>query len=164
MNTTANARILIHTEGQEGGFFIDALNGQVMMDGHTDELPEWADEGIVNANLQERRTFYIARIGEQAFTGMGTPEALDYKDLGWIAADHEGDLVEIEADHQWRQENLASLLELDTSVEGFDKGIEGATAEAMVSETYRTNPTDEQTLEEVEGKSFSDVERQQAQG
>ncbi|MBD9542233.1 hypothetical protein IB276_22570 [Ensifer sp. ENS04] len=164
MNTTANARILIHTAGQEGAFFIEALSGQVILDGPTDELPEWAAEGLVNANPQERRTFYVSRIGEKAFTDMGTPEALEYKDLGWVAADHEGDLVEIDADHQWRLENLATLLEVDTSVEGFDKGIEGATVEAMVSETYRTSPTDEETLAEVEGVSFSDVERQRSHG
>ncbi len=162
--TKHNDRILIHTEGQEGGFFISAITGEIIRDDHSEELPEWAEEALVNANLQERRTWYTQRIGETAFLKLGTPDAIEYKDLGWVAVDQEGDLVEIDADNQWRSENLANLLNIDTDADAFDKAIEGATHEALIADEYRKNPTDEETLAEVEGKSFEDVERQAVNG
>lgn len=158
--TNHNTRILIHTEGQEGGFFIHGVTGQIITTDEDHEMPEWAEEAIVNANLQERRTWYTQRIGETAFVALGTPDALEYKDLGWIAVDQEGDLVEIDADVQWRSENLAELLNIDTDADAFDKTIEGVTHEALIADDYRRNPTDEATLAEAEGKTFEEVEKQ----
>jgi hypothetical protein len=162
--TQHNDRILIHTEGQEGGFFISALSGQIITTDADHEMPEWAEEAIVNANLQERREYYTQRIGEQAFLALGTPDAIEYKDLGWVAADQEGDLVEIDADTQWRSENLANLLGIDTDADAFDKTLEGVTHEAIIADDYRKNPTEEETLAEAEGKSFEEVERQAVNG
>lgn len=163
-----HSRILVHKEGEEGAFFIQPMgNGDTASVSHDTDLPEWASndlQGLATADLKERREWYTQRIGEEGFQQFASPDALAYQDLKWTAADAEGDLVEIEADHSWRSENLANLLGLDTSVEGFDKGIEGASVEIAVAETYRGDELDEMTLAEAEGKTFEGVEKQAKSG
>lgn len=163
-----HSRILIHKDGEEGAFFIEPMdNGDTARVCLDTDIPEWASNDITSvatADLKERREWYTARIGQEGFEQFASPDALSFQDLKWIAADTEGDLVEIEADHVWRSEKLADALGLDTSPEGFDKGIHGADIEVAVMETYKTDPTEEETLREVEGVGFVEASKKASNG
>lgn len=154
-------RIAIHKANHEGAFHIDALTGQVVTP--VDDRPDWA-EGFAVALLGERTGWYEQRLGQHLPDSIRKPEMIDASDLGWIGFDHEGSEVEIEADGDHRMDVLAGLLNIDR--EDFDGGalLENTLAEAEANHTYTTHPTDEATLEEVEGKSFEEIERISAQG
>lgn len=163
-DTTSKKRILIHREGEEGGFEIELQgNGKTAkVATPPNELPDWAiNEQIVSADMGERKEFYERRVGAEGYTDiLGKEEAIQFQDLKWTAVDNEGDLVIIEPNHSWRLENLADILGLDTSAESFDT----MDHDAMVVADYLANPTDEQTLAEAEQQSFGEVERQTANG
>ena len=148
-------RILIHKDGEEGGFFITPLgNGDTAKVTDDVDLPDWASNeltAVATADLKERRDWYTARIGEEGFKEFASPEALEFSDLKWTAADEAGDLVDIEPDYQWRAENLATVLGLDTSVEGFD-AMEGTSVES----TYKGDTEGLATLEEGQQKPFNE--------
>jgi len=150
--TSLPSRILITKDEHEGGFYIVPQgNGDTARVEDPASIPEWA-EGLAVADLKEHREFYIKRIGEEGYAAM-TKDTLNYADLSWTAADQEGDLVAIEADHTWRSENLADVLGL----EPFDE----LNADVEVASTMASQPADEKSLAEVEGKSFSDVEHEE---
>lgn len=148
-------RILIHKAGEEGGFFIEPMgNGDTAKVLDDVDLPDWASNDIstvATADLKERRDWYIERIGEEGFSEFATPEAIDFSDLKWTAADEAGDLVDIEPDYQWRAEHLAEALGLDTSVEAFD-AMEGTSVES----TYKGDAEGLATLEEGQQQSFNE--------
>lgn len=164
---TANDRIMIVTEGQEGGFMISALTGQVLYDGPNDCTPEWAPTGLSAAILNERRTWYETRIGKGQMSLLGDGSILDLKDLKWYAIDSDTmEDVEIEADVQWRSEKLASLLgltpegqTLEENISAFDKGFATGKGdiEIEVANSYEAHPTDRDLLEH-DDKVFADGE------
>jgi len=147
-------QIIIHKADQEGAFHIDALTGQITTP--TDERPEWA-EGYAVALLSERTGWYEQRLGQQLPDNIRKPDMIDASDLGWIAFDHEGSEVEIEANTEYRMDTLAGILNIDR--EDYDGGLrlDSTVAEAEANHSYTTHPTDEATLEEVEGKGFEEV-------
>jgi len=146
--------IAIHKAEHEGAFHIDALTGQVTTP--VDERPEWA-EGFAVALLGERTGWYEQRLGKELPESIRKPELIDASDLGWIAFDAEGSEVEIEADSDHRMDVLAGILNIDREDFDGEKELQGTVAEAEVNHSYTTQPTEEATLEEVEGKSFEEV-------
>lgn len=161
MNTTnesaSTRRILIHRDGEQGGFEIETQgNGNTarIVTPHAD-MPEWAlNEQLVSADMKERQDFYEKRIGAEGYAELiGKEEAIQFRDLKWDAVDNEGDIVTIEPNHSWRSENLADMLGLDPSVEAFD----AMQADALI-DTDKTQPTDEQTLAEAEGQNFGELQ------
>lgn len=154
---TSNKRLLVHRDGEEGGFEIEPQgNGNTAkVVTPPNDLPDWAiNEQIVSADMKERREFYEQRVGAEGYTDiLGKEEAIQFQDLKWTAVDNEGDLVIIEPNHSWRLENLADILGLDTSAEAFD----AMQHDAMIVADYTANPTDEQTLAEAERQDFGAV-------
>lgn len=147
-------RIAIHKANHEGAFHIDGLTGQVVTP--VDERPDWA-EGFAVALLGERTGWYEQRLGQQLPESIRKPEMIDASDLGWIAFDHEGSEVEIEADADHRMDVLAGILNIDREDFDGEKTIGNVLAEAEAIHSYSTHPTEEATLAEVEGKSFEEV-------
>lgn len=150
-------RIAVHMEGQEGAIQIDALEGKVMTP--ADERPAWAENYAV-ALMGERTGWYEMRLGQQLPENIRRPEILDARDLGWIAFDAEGDEVEIEADLDHRMDVLAGLLDVDRQDFDQERNFQGHIAQAEADHTYTTQPTTEASLEEVEGKGFTEVQKQ----
>ena len=144
-------RIAIHKAGLEGAFHIDALDGRVVTP--VDERPDWA-EGFAVALLGERWGWYEQRLGRNLPDSIRKPEMIDANDLGWIAFDHEGQEVEIEADSDHRMDILAGLLNVDREDFDGEKNFQGSLAHAEATHSYATQPTSEATLEEAEGLSF----------
>ncbi|UIY29207.1 hypothetical protein LZK73_21985 [Neorhizobium galegae] len=149
-------RIAIHKAGHEGAFHITALEGQIVTP--FDERPDWA-EGYAVALLGERTGWYEQRLGKQLPDSIRKPEMIDVRDLGWIALDHEGSEVEIEADGDYRMDVLAGILNIDREDFDGERNFKDTLAEAEANHSYATHPADEATLEEVEGKSFAEVEK-----
>lgn len=166
-NTTSHDfRAIVVKEGHEGAFQISTLDGSVIYDGPNDCLPDWAPEGLINADLHERRQWYIARLGKENLTLLGQGSVLDVSDLKWNAMDGSTmDVVEIGADVSWRAEKLAGLLgltpegqTLDENIALFDKGLGGeGSIEREVANSYEARPTDADLLEHDE-KTFADGE------
>ena len=158
-------RIAIVNGDLEGGFHINATDFQVIQEG-PDSLPEWA-QGVVVGLMGERNGWYEKRLGTQLPESVLKPEVLQFKDLEWLALDHNGDEVHIEADPEVRMANLATILGLDlTDAESFQNSdvIRNAVATAEIDATRFTQPTDEVTLAEAEGMSFAEAERQAVTG
>jgi hypothetical protein len=117
MTENTQKTIRIHHEGLEGTIEVDALTGMVLTT--TDERPEWAD-GLTCAALQERVGYYFGteksapRLDRSRFEQqiIGA-ELIDFQDLGWVAVDHEGQAVELEANSEFRMEQTAQLLGID---------------------------------------------------
>ena len=161
MTTNNGKRIVIHKNGEEGAFHVDAMTGMILTP--ADERPIWA-EGLATAMLAERVGFYERSIGAQMPEGVRSPDAINYADLSWAAVDAEGDEVEIEASHEFRSEVLAELLQIDTSVAGWETLMENSVASHAADYTYMTQPTDEVTLAEAESVTFGQVEKKAAEG
>lgn len=153
--------IAVHKEGQEGGLHIDAMTGQIATP--PADRPDWAD-GYAVALLAERTGWYEQRLGTQLPDNIRAPELLQADDLGWIGVDAEGSEVEIEADHETRITILADLINIDRSTDAGTKNFQNVLASAEVNHSYSTQPTDEATLEEAEGKSFEDTSRKAVNG
>lgn len=150
-------RIAIVKDGHEGGFHINGTTGQVIQEG---DLPEWG-QGYVVAHLGERTGWYEQRLGQQLPDSIRSPEVIQVVDLEWSGLDPEGDEVHIEADNEYRMSKLAEILGLDlTDAESFESSplLQKAIMSAQVDHTLSTHPTDEATLEEAEGKTFSEVQ------
>lgn len=152
MNTTGK-HIIVHKTGEEQAFIIDAFTGQIITP--PQERPQWC-EGYAAAMLAERTGWYEKRLGTHLPDGLRSPEVVNTADLSWIGVDEAGDEVEIEADATFRQQNLATILEMDTSPEGFDALLDQHKVGAEVDFTYSTHPTDEQTLQEAQGATFAE--------
>ncbi|KAB2661436.1 hypothetical protein F9K91_24880 [Brucella tritici] len=147
--------VLIHKDGEEGGFHIDGQTGKVMTS--ADERPLWAENYAV-ALLGERTGWFEQRLGQHLPDGIRKPQIMDVRELGWIAFDEEGDEVEVEADTDYRMDVLAKLLDVDRMDFDQERNFKRSVAQAEVDHTYRTQPTDEATLAEVEGLSFQELE------
>lgn len=147
--------IAVHHGDHEGGIHIDATTGGVMT--ASDDCPEWAN-GLAVGVLKERNTWYETRLG-QVPDSILKAEIIDMRDLTWLAWDAERDLMELEADNEFRMDTLATLLNVDREDFDGEKTIAGVIASAEVDHTYTTNPTAEATLEEVEGMGFEDVKK-----
>jgi hypothetical protein len=147
-------RIAIHHADHEGAFHIDAENGRLVS--KITELPAWA-EGYAMALLKERSVWYTARLGAEGATTHLGKELADARDFGWIGLDAEGDTVEIECDNEYRMNVLSELLNLDREDHEQEDLLARTLAKRDIEHTYVTQPTDEATLEELEGASFEEV-------
>lgn len=156
---TTNNRIAVHKEGEEGAIHIDAKEGRVLT--QVDERPEWAN-GLAAAMLAERVGWYERRLGAQLPEAVRSPELIAYQDLEWIGLDAEGDEVHLEADAEFRMNLLAGMMGVDRQDYDDEKNFKNAVASTEVEHTYRTQPTDEATLQEAEGQQFTETERQAA--
>lgn len=135
--------IAVHKEGFEGGIHIDAQTGQVVTP--ADQQPEWSN-GYAVALLAERTGWYEKQVGAFLPSNLLRPEILSANDLGWIGLDEAHDEVEIEADLDYRMEQLESLISTTTTL-----------AEHEMAHSYSTNPTSEETLEQAEGVQFEAI-------
>lgn len=106
-DTNTKATALVHHTGEEGSLQINLLSGAILTP--PDERPDWCD-GLVRALTGERLHFYATRLGPVAGTvdAITAPDLIDYADLGWLATDAEGSLIEIDADPEFRMEALSS--------------------------------------------------------
>lgn len=117
MTENITKTIRVHHEGLEGTVEVDALTGIVLT--NADERPEWAN-GLTCAALQERVGYYFGteknapRLDRSRFEDkiIGA-DLIDFQDLGWVAVAEEGDVVELEANDEFRMEQVASLLGID---------------------------------------------------
>ena len=167
-NPNTNNTILVVKEGTEEGFMISRLDGKVLYDGPNDVLPEWAPEGLTNADLHERRQWYIARVGRDGMELLGSGDVLDIRDLRWFAFDGDTmEAVEIEADVQYRAETLAKLLGLtpegqthEENIAAFDKGFatKPSDIEVEVANSYEAHPTDAELLDPAH-QGFEETEK-----
>lgn len=151
--------ILVHKVGAEGGIEIDSFTGQIISDKAT--LPDWAD-GLVAASFGERNGWYQERLGDMNLPeGFTSPDSIAFQDLHWVGLDDKSREISIGADHEFRFDKLAEMLNIDTAdIENF--GIENAINEAVSTHDYTVNPTDEATLREAEAASQQgDVEQLQ---
>lgn len=156
-----NGRIAVHKDGEEGAIHIDRLEGRVLTP--ADDRPEWAD-GLAAAMLAERVGWYERRLSSQLPEAVRSPDVIAFQDLGWVGVDAEGDEVELEADGEYRMEQLANMLGIDREDYEDEKNFKDAIASAEVDHTYKTQPTDEATLQDAEGQSFTEEQRAAAQG
>lgn len=157
MTDTTTKTILVHREGHEGTFQIDAMTGQVL---NTSDLPEWA-EGLAVAQLTERAGYYIARLGRDLAleTALSpTIEALAFEDLGWLALDPEtGDEASFEADEEHRMSVLSGILGMSrdaTDNADLDGSVKGAIATLEVSRDNAREDGEMQALEEAQKEGF----------
>jgi len=160
-NTNNGLTIPVHKSDEEGILLIDAMTGQITTP--SVERPTWA-EGLAVAMLAERTGHYEQRLGAQMAAGLRVPEAFNYADLSWIGVDEEGDEVEVEASHEYRTEQVAKMLGIDTTEAGWDKELPGSVATAEVAFTYSTHPVSEQSLADAEGVTFADADKKANQG
>jgi hypothetical protein len=147
--------IAVIKEGQEGGIHID-IEGKVVT--RTIDRPEWAD-GYANAMLGERIGWYEQRLGTQLGETMRKPEILLADDLEWIGVDAEGSEVHIESNGETRMSILAGLLGVDLEDQEATAILKNSVVKGEVAHTYRTNPTNEETLGEIESQDFSEATR-----
>lgn len=154
-------QIIITKGGEEGSILIDHLDGRVLTP--ADERPQWAD-GLAAAMLVERTGWYEKRLGAQLSAEQARPDIIAFEDLEWVAIDAEADEVHLEADADFRMETLATIMGIDREdfdgVTNFQKSI----ASAEATHTYKTQPTEEATLAEAEGKDFEEATRQAVSG
>lgn len=148
--------IIVHKEGSKETLLIDAHTGNILT--AQEDRPSWHDGEIV-ALLAERSGYYAKTIGKVPET-----DIMNYEDLGWLGLDAEGDEVEIEADAEWRMQNVADILGIDRSADNFDAELKGQLATATVHMEQVQNPTAEITLGEAEGKTFEEVEKKAVTG
>ncbi|GJE18739.1 hypothetical protein [Methylobacterium marchantiae] len=101
---------LVHKTDHEGVLIINALDGRITMP--LMDRPEWAD-GYAVALLSERHGFYATRLGAQYADEHKFPEAFNVADLAWLVVNEDQDLVEIDADSEYRMDVLADAFGMD---------------------------------------------------
>lgn len=102
---------LVHKKDHEGMLQIDAFTGAVLPEQH--DRPEWAD-GLALAQLAERHTFYVNRLGPQYADEHKSPELYAFEDLGWLGVNMETqDEITIPADDEFRMDVVAQVLGID---------------------------------------------------
>ena len=146
MNTEAHSQadaelhgtpILIHREGAEGALAIDSLTGKITTP--INERPDWS-EGLAVADLAERHGFYSTRLGPDFAAQRLLDNPIDYRDLGWVGVDATGELLEIEADSEFRMDVIAEATgtvrtdDLDNEEQHED--IPGQQAYVMLDESH----------------------------
>lgn len=161
MTTNNGKRTIVHKNDEEGAIHVDAMTGAILTP--NEERPDWTD-GLATALLAERVGYYERSLGHHLPENMRTPDAMNYADLSWIGVDAEGDEVEIEASQDFRSEVLSTVLEIDTSAEGWEQLMANAVAGHESDYTYMSQPTDEETLAEAEGQTFSQADKKSAEG
>lgn len=121
MNPTGRKTITVHKEGEEGSLEVDFDTGIITT--QVDGRPDWA-EGLSTALLSERHQFYAQRLGDKYAEEHSRPSGIAYQDLGWIGAGEDGELMEIDADHEYRMEIVATVLGIDREADGkLDKAV-----------------------------------------
>ncbi|MER9178909.1 hypothetical protein [Mesorhizobium sp. M0767] len=164
-------RIAVHKEDHEGAIQLEAVTSMTktgepltrwIVATAADERPEWA-EGLAEALMDERATYYRTRLGSVP-ENVAAPELLSANDLEWVGVDAEGDEVHVEADHEYRMGILATALGIDREDYDQERNFQNSIAQAEATHTYKTQPTDEATLEQAEGQSFTDAQKTVAQG
>jgi catechol 2,3-dioxygenase-like lactoylglutathione lyase family enzyme len=153
MNDPKTKLILVHKEGEEGSIQIDAQTGGIVTE--IDQRPDWA-EGLSVALLAERNKFYRDRLGSKYAAEHASPEAMSYEDLGWVGADAEGELLEIEASAEHRQGVLSEVLGWDEETATFkDKAGFQTVAEVEIAmDTARTTAEATEIAEEFKRDTF----------
>ena len=141
--------IPVHKDGHDGTIMIDHMTGQILTPAPS--LPIWA-EGLVSALVAERRTFYIARLGDDH--GELSPESFNADDLGWLGIDEAGDEVEHDASGEHRMQHLAAILGFDMEEGTIDGAVTSVETEHS---TVPASSLDEETLAEAEGKDFGSM-------
>lgn len=150
-STNTKHLVLVHKRDDEGTILIDYLTGSIVTE--IDERPDWA-EGLTNALPRERETYYKTRLGEDysGTDGFKHPTAIAFEDLGWLGVGGEGELVEIDADREFRQEVVKEFLAIDEETGDVAEGSAWKTvAEAETAlDTERTPEEAAEIFDELE--------------
>lgn len=142
--------ITVHKEGEEGTLLVRHSDGRITTP--LDDQPQWA-EGLTNALIQERHTFYAKRLGEANSPHATTlqtildADTVAFQDLGWLGVNAEQQEVELEADPEFRSEAMAKILGIDTEEGTMGAGV---TADREV-ESQNNRMTGEQASALTEG-------------
>lgn len=127
---TTDRTALVHKQDAEGAITIDPMTGRILTP--LDERPEWAAE-LTIAQMAERDTFYIDKLGPLYTEDRQHPEVYAFEDLGWLGmreypvdapyvnpetgetSDHE--LLIYDADHEFRQQQLGTALGIEAELD-----------------------------------------------
>lgn len=166
--TTERDVIWVNRENHEGLLPLMVLgNGTtckvpVHGDALADQVPEWAINDQINgADLSERRDFYVESIGEEGYRTLLDTDVIDFNDITLHAWDNEDQEVVLSASREWRMEHLATLLDLDLSVDAWDKGADKNTVEAEFTTQDLANPPSDEILEGINETIFGEVSEEQ---
>lgn len=133
MEPTGRKTITVHKEGEEGSLEVDFDTGIITT--QVDERPDWA-EGLSTALLAERSQFYTQRLGSKYGEEHARPSGIAYQDLGWIGAGEDGELMELDADTDYRMQIVADVLGIDREAgQSADAPIFGKTLAEVEIET-----------------------------
>lgn len=157
--------IVVHKKDHEGVLLIDGFTGMVLPEQH--DRPEWA-EGLFVAQLTERTLWYTARLGKEGFaaSGLNTPEALAFEDLGWLGTDtavtdtdeNDGTEMVLIADDEFRLEILAGLLGANRSADGEHTGhITGTLIEVEVAKDDTRTTAEMQDFRDAQEQGYKAV-------
>lgn len=131
-STDTKHHVLVHKQDDEGALTIDLLTGGIVTE--IDQRPDWA-EGLTNALPREREVYYQHHLGDDytATESFKHPTALAFEDLGWLGVDAEGDLVEIDADPEFRMAVVKEFLVIDEETGKMTKDGWRTVAEAEIA-------------------------------
>lgn len=135
--------VVVHKAEAEGALVIDRMTGMILSP--IADRPDWS-EGYACAILSEHRQFYTSRLGTYA-----EPELFAADDLGWIAVNHEGDEMEIDADAEHRMEVLAARLGIDRET----GDVEATMREIELSHDHLRDPEDVSAIERSKEEGFA---------
>lgn len=159
-------KTMVHKEGHEGVLIVDTFSGLIYPASiHADQtLPDWATEkGLVSANLAERVIYYGKRLDKEAALKLTqSPEAIAFEDLEWMTLEEpaEGDTQPIEgtleADEEWRMDNMAKLLvglQIDRDPDAKEP-VKGADLHVEVASDRTRTKAEADALEEAQRTRF----------
>ncbi len=156
-------KIAVHKKDHEGILEIDAMTGQVLPGQH--DRPEWA-EGLFIAQLTERHSYYLSRLGTSYPEEMKNPDLMAYEDLAWLGSDtkatdeetgEDGKPFAIEADAEHRLDTVARILGIERDA---DKVEASDNAGFELDSVVEVEIMADNTRTEAEQKAF--IEAQEA--
>lgn len=156
MEPTNRRTILVHKEGEEGSIEIDYDTGIVQTP--IDQRPDWAD-GLANALIQERVTFYEARLGPAFGDEHKRPQAIVYQDLAWLGAGDDGEMTELAADEDYRMNVVAQVLGIEREPAQSEADFGKVLAEAEIDMQNRYIPSDVELIDNEMATTFGGAPR-----
>jgi hypothetical protein len=153
-------KIAVHKKDMEGVLEIDALTGQVLPEQH--DRPEWAD-GLVLAQLTERHSYYLYRLGPAYPEELKAPDLLAFEDLAWLGAEtattdanidsEDAGVYELEADAEFRLDTIARILGIERDPDKAPLGLQDGEVEIMQDNSRTT--AEQQAFMDAQEERFS---------
>lgn len=153
----------VSKQDAEGLLMIDVGTGQVLPDQH--DRPDWA-EGLIMAELTERHTFYLNRLGPKYADEHKFPEVYAFEDLSWVALNPEDATeVELSADEEFRMTVIGEVLGVSTEVTDdadADGKVKDALAEVDIGYDNTRTGAEMEAFEQSQAEGFGDAAKEAA--